>query len=579
MLLLLSLFPAMFAGSLVTDDDETDPIAAERNDEDDQLLIGTIGDDDITGGEGNDDIIGLLGNDTLDGSFGNDVLQGLNGDDLLIGGEGNDAMQGRGDNDTVQGFSGDDWVDGNDGNDLVRGGGGDDVAIGGLGEDTVDGRSGDDLVIGGELNANPLTNAELGILRDGGLLEDIFTDETNPVADIRDDGAADQLFGGGGSDLLVLGAGDVAEGGRELDDFAIIADAAEGDLGPATITDFNSPEGESIALYFRADETVNEDAITVTDDGDDALVSYEGEILARVTGAAGTLTAEDIGIIQPEDTSVTPVIDGTENADDISGSNVADIINGLEENDTINGGAGDDTINGGDGSDIIQGQAGFDRINGNADGDYLQGRGGDDSLSGNAGEDWVNGNDGDDSVRGGTSADTVIGGNGEDTVVGGEGADLLIGGDLASGPLSNGAFEVMQAGGSLLDALGAEPGSLFIPEDDGAADLIDGGNREDQIIFGAADTVTGGAENDTFFALGSSAGADAGPGLITDYVAGEDALVIMTTIQTPVITIVNDGSDALVLINGENVMRVQGGAGAVAASDVTLSRGLDLATI
>lgn len=53
----------------------------------------------------------------------------------------------------------------------------------------------------------------------------------------------------------------------------------------------------------------------------------------------------------------------------------------------------------------------------------------------------------------------------------------------------------------------------------------------------------------------------------------------MTTIQTPVITIVNDGSDALVLINGENVMRVQGGAGAVAASDVTLSRGLDLATI
>ena len=578
MLFLLSLFPALITSGLVTGDDDDDTPAAAEEDNG-EVLIGTIGDDDLSGGEGDDDIIGLLGNDTLDGAAGDDVLQGLNGDDLLIGGDGNDAMQGRGDNDTLQGFSGDDWVDGNDGADLVRGGVGSDVVIGGQGEDTVDGRSGNDVVIGGELNADPLSDAELGILRDGGTIEDIFVDVTPPDAEIRDDGAADTLFGGRGSDLLILGSGDVAEGGNEIDAFAVIADTGESALGPATIGDFDNPDGESIALYFRADETVDEEAISVSDDGDDAVISYDGEVLAIVTGAAGTLTADDIGILQPEDPSITPTITGTGDADALSGTALGEIIDGLGGDDTIEGGAGDDEIIGGDGSDIIQGQAGFDRITGNADNDFLQGRGGNDTLSDNAGEDWVNGNDGDDSVRGGTSADTVIGGDGADTVVGGEGADLLFGGELTDGPLFNGPLTQLQAGASYASVVTVEDTEAFIPEDDLDGDLIDGGNRGDQIIFGAADTVTGGAENDTFYALGSTAGADVGPGLITDYTAGEDTLVIMTDILTPVITIVNDGDDALVLLNGENVMRVQDGAGAIAATDILLSRGLDLTTI
>ncbi|WP_299042366.1 calcium-binding protein [uncultured Tateyamaria sp.] len=573
MLFLLSLFPALFADVIKIEDDVDAP--ARQEDEDiDQLLIGTIGDDNITGGEGDDDIIGLLGNDTLDGSFGDDVVQGLNGDDLLIGGAGDDAMQGRGDDDTVQGFAGDDWVDGNDGSDLVRGGAGDDVAIGGQGADIVDGRSGDDIVVGGELIADPLSNAQLGVIRDGGTLQELFPDGSNPLAGIRDDGAADQLFGRNGEDVLIMGAGDTAEGGSEVDFFAVIADSALNDQGPATITDFNSPEGEELALYFRSDEVAIRDAISVADDGDDALLSYDGEVLARITGAAGTFTADDVQILQFEDTDATPVIDGTEDSETLSGTGEDEIISGLGGDDTISGGAGDDEIIGGDGSDIVQGQAGFDRITGNAGNDYLQGRGGDDTVSGNAGNDWVNGNDGNDSVRGGTQSDTVIGGTGADTVVGGEGADVLIGGDL-TGPLSNGSFGFLQDGLSLDQAVPPPVDGVIIPADDGDADVIDGGNRSDQIIFGAADTVTGGADADTFFALGSSAGADAGPGLITDYVAGEDALVIMTDIETPVITVINDGADALVQINGADVMRVQGGAGAVASGDITLSRGLD----
>lgn len=571
MLFLLSLFPALITAGLIVDED-ADPVE-DTPDDDGELIIGTIADDSLTGGEGDDDIIGLLGDDTVNAGAGDDVVQGLNGDDLLIGDVGNDAMQGRGDDDTLQGFDGEDWLDGNDGADVVRGGVGSDVVIGGQGEDTVDGRSGNDLVIGGEFNADPLSTDELGLIRDGATIDDVFSDETPPYADLRDDGAADELSGGRGNDLLILGSSDVADGGAELDAFAVIADTGDSAQGAATITDFNSPQGEAIALYFRADEIVDEDAISVTDQGDDALISYEGEVLAIVSGAAGTLTAEDIGILQLEDTSVTPVINGTEGDDTLSGTAGDEIINGLAGADNLEGGAGNDEIIGGDGSDIIQGQAGFDRITGNADSDYLQGRGGDDTLSGNAGSDWVDGNDGDDSVRGGTQTDTVIGGQGADTIVGGEGADLLVGGELIGNPLSTAQFERLQDG-IALGAIASLEGPVILG-DDGDPDLIDGGNRSDDIIFGAADTVTGGADADRFYALEDLAGSAEGPGLVTDYDAAEDSLFVMTSLSSPVITVVNDGTDAVVRLNGEDVMRVQNGAGSVTEADILISRGLD----
>ncbi|KIC48563.1 calcium-binding protein [Tateyamaria sp. ANG-S1] len=575
MLFLLSLFPALLTSGFVTDDD-TDETTSQAADDGSQLLIGTIGDDNLVGGEGDDDIIGLLGDDTLDGGpGGNDVIQGLNGDDLIIGGEGSDALQGRGDNDTVQGFSGDDWVDGNDGADLVRGGGGSDVVIGGKGEDTVDGRSGNDVVVGGEFNEDPLTTDELGILRDGGSINDIFTDETPPFAELRDDGAADQLFGGRGSDLMILGSGDVAEGGSELDAFAVIADTADSDLGPATISDFNSPDGESLALYFRADEIVDEDAITVTDDGNDALVSYDGEVLARVTGAAGTLSADDIGVMQPEDPSTTPVINGTEDADQIAGTAADEIINGLGANDQIEGGAGNDTIAGGDGSDIVQGQAGFDVITGNADNDLLQGRGGDDTLSGNQGFDWVDGNDGNDKVNGGLQGDTVIGGTGADLLSGGEGNDVVVGGELLANPLSTTALEAIQGGATLNDALtGVEIGETLDIVDDNSSDTLDGGNGSDLLVVGKIDSATGGAGEDTFAIL--SAEDQVGTAKILDYTVGEDQIIIVDTggSETPAITVDADGDDARVFLNGTEVAVVSGAGGTLTPADILVTSAL-----
>ena len=57
-------------------------------------ILGTDGDDVLTGSPFDDIICGLGGNDRLDGGDGDDVLLGGEGDDGLVGGEGDDCMVG-----------------------------------------------------------------------------------------------------------------------------------------------------------------------------------------------------------------------------------------------------------------------------------------------------------------------------------------------------------------------------------------------------------------------------------------------------------------------------------------------------
>ncbi len=58
------------------------------------LILGTTGDDIMRGKKGDDCIVGGGGNDTLRGNNGNDVLIGGDGDDRLIGGNNNDICYG-----------------------------------------------------------------------------------------------------------------------------------------------------------------------------------------------------------------------------------------------------------------------------------------------------------------------------------------------------------------------------------------------------------------------------------------------------------------------------------------------------
>jgi Ca2+-binding RTX toxin-like protein len=96
------------------------------------FLVGTSGNDVLTGDWTNDLIIGGDGSDYLFGRAGDDTLIGQNGDDFLYGGDGAD------------------WLIGDSGRDVLLGEAGDDVLVGGAGDDTLEGGSGIDVMIGGQ---------------------------------------------------------------------------------------------------------------------------------------------------------------------------------------------------------------------------------------------------------------------------------------------------------------------------------------------------------------------------------------------------------------------------------------------
>ena len=98
-------------------------------------ILGTNGDDILTGDSANNVLMGMRGNDSLDGGIGNDSIFGGKGSDTLLGSSGDNALFGG---------RGADILNGADGNDILLGGKGDDLLNGGLGSDTLTGGAGND---------------------------------------------------------------------------------------------------------------------------------------------------------------------------------------------------------------------------------------------------------------------------------------------------------------------------------------------------------------------------------------------------------------------------------------------------
>ncbi|MGI8833671.1 MAG: calcium-binding protein [Nitrososphaeraceae archaeon] len=124
--------------------------------QDNEVVLGSFGDDRITGTNGSDIIIGLLGSDTLRGRGGDDKLQGNEdvdrlygeiGNDLLQGGMASDQLYGGEGDDILAGGIGDDFLIGEQGNDKLYGGADDDILQGAEGADYFDCGDGVDIVI------------------------------------------------------------------------------------------------------------------------------------------------------------------------------------------------------------------------------------------------------------------------------------------------------------------------------------------------------------------------------------------------------------------------------------------------
>ncbi len=300
-------------------------------------ITGTAGDDNaLIGTDGNDNLSGLAGDDRLTGGRGDDVLDGGNGNDILTGGPGADTLNGGAGYDTLSYFASGAAVTVNLEAGTARGGEAEgDV----LGDDLegVWGSAYDDYLTG--TNSLFVGNVLWGL--DGN--------------DRLDGGWGDDwLYGGQGVDILFGGdEDDVLEGGPG-------ADMLVGGHGDDTASYIDSSAGVTVRLHsFQAR-------------GGDA----EGDIFSDVV----TVRYIRDGLLFEE--TVPDIIN-------LYGSDYDDVLAGDSRDNVLYGGNGDDKLYGGPGGgdDILYGQEGDDTLYGGLGNDYLAGGPGADRLVGGRGAD------------------------------------------------------------------------------------------------------------------------------------------------------------------------------------------------
>ena len=411
-----------------------------------------------------DCILGGDGADILNGGLGGDHVNGQDGDDTVNGGVGRDFLRGSLGNDTL---------DGGADADLLVGDSGDDLMIGGPGVDRVRGMSGNDRLIGGSsVPASPDTGEDLDSVIT--LLDGTRTLETVFVP-------GDELFGGGGDDVLV-------------GDNANLRDLLGGETSPIT-----APYRGSVGTYVELFDLVNPVADSFGKDklfggfGVDWLFGQSGDDLALrggpdddiVEGGPGddTIYGDDGSDLLVGGSSSSGVVsllrDGTgiaDGDDTMHGDQGADAKDGPDlmagDNARLNPGSppvlfdvnstdplvsGGDTMFGDGYIDTMFGQSGNDTMFGD-DVSPIEvmplasippsppppPAAGPDYMEGNAGADTMYGHAGDDVMLGGSSTagviDDNVGGVG-DTMHGGSGTDMMVG-DNASVPFAGSAAPI-----------------------------------------------------------------------------------------------------------------------------------------
>lgn len=233
-------------------DDEDDADQNLEGSAGNDVIIGALGDDTITGNDGDDTLVGAEGDDSLRGGFGNDIVDGSEGDDFARGGAGDDLVLGFTGDDTLDGDSGNDIVLGEAGNDLISLGGGNDVSwvddevsdeaflTGQLGDDTIYGGAGDDNIWD--------YSGEDSLF--GGYGDDRMSATDNQLADWNiAPHAPDLVVGGAGNDLLIGDDGDTLTGGSDADTFVSVSESVDDNL--VVVSDYNGNEDGLILDLLR----------------------------------------------------------------------------------------------------------------------------------------------------------------------------------------------------------------------------------------------------------------------------------------------------------------------------------------
>ena len=200
--------------------------------DDDQIVAGN-GDDTVNGGDGADLLNGGPGSDTVNGDAGDDEIFGQGGDDTLNGGDDDDLVVGVDGADTINGGSGNDVVNGGANDDIVNGGPDDDIVFGLTGNDTVDGDGGNDFVFG-QLGDDTIDGGTGNDQLFGNQGDDTISDPSG--TNVINGGPDDDTITGGDGDDQIFGDGDVNQAGDDIIDGGLGQDLIIGFAGNDTIT-------------------------------------------------------------------------------------------------------------------------------------------------------------------------------------------------------------------------------------------------------------------------------------------------------------------------------------------------------
>jgi Ca2+-binding RTX toxin-like protein len=291
-----------------------------------QTVIGTAGNDMLTGGRGDDTLTGLAGNDTLQGGAGNDLLDGGTGTDTMQGGTGNDTYVVDATGDVVTELA-------NEGTDTVQ------SSI-----TYTLGTNVENLTLTGTANLNGTGNA----------LGNILTGNSG----------TNVLTGGAGNDTYLVGAGDT-----------VVENAGGGtDTVQSAVTWTLGSNVENLTLTGATNLNGTGSS------GNNVLIGNSGN--NTLDGGSGNDTA-DGG--EGNDT----LLGGSGN-DQLLGGLGTDVLNAGSGNDVLNGGDGTDTLDGGSGDDQMLGGAGNDALTGGSGADQFTGGTGNDTMTGGSGNDLYN---------------------------------------------------------------------------------------------------------------------------------------------------------------------------------------------
>ena len=398
-------------------------------------------------------IYGSNAPDTLNGTSGNDDVFGwdvANAEDDVGPADDDDLLQGHGGADDLYGGAGDDRVKGGAGSDDLFGGAGVDTLEGGDGDDDFHGAVNDELFGGAGGDSFTLHGASAY----GGAGDDFFYLFGNDLPVVADAGAGHDrltIYGGTADGIFLDMSGpETTLNGMTLVDFesasAQGSDSADSMIGGDFYDSFTGFGGDDTLMGGGGDDRFGYSY----GDGSDKIFGGSGiDLLEIYYYHAGE--ALNLNLLADSSAGDGLQVSGVEELN-FYGGRFDDRVTGGDRADAIYGERGNNTLRGGGGNDFIYVRAGESLLNGGSGTDTIIGGKGNDILEGGGGiRDTLFGNDGDDHLTVGAESAGLFGGSGSDTLMGGKGDDTLLGG--------GGGVDLRYGGGSGVDLLYGGGGS------------------------------------------------------------------------------------------------------------------------